>query len=84
MARVGKLYRMLGKAEAATHKLLKGLQVHKLAYKLNVRQQEFLPVSPSRMRSQGSDRIEQFRYYQHLLNVQQFVFFKAHSLGESP
>ena len=70
--------------ESSVLKLLKGLQVYKLAYKLNVCQQELFACSPSRMRSQGSDRIEQFRYYQHLLNVQQFVFFKAHSLGESP
>jgi len=51
--------------DSSVLKLLKGLQVYKLAYKLNVCQQELLPVSPSRMRSQGSDRIEQFRYYQH-------------------
>tara|TARA_R110000822_G_scaffold48035_3_gene126959 strand:- start:23 stop:325 length:303 start_codon:yes stop_codon:yes gene_type:complete len=48
--------------------------VFKLAYNLNVRQQEFRLFPPSRMRSQDSDRIEQFRYYQHLLNVMQFVF----------
>jgi len=64
-AHVGKLYREPGVTESSLLKLLKGLQVYKLAYKLNVCQQELLPVSPSRMRSQGSDRIEQFRYYQH-------------------
>ncbi|WP_372999146.1 hypothetical protein [Marinobacter sp.] len=64
--------------------LLKGRRVYKLAHNLNVRQQEFFYLfPPSRLRSQGSDRIEQFRYYQHLLNVQQFVF-RAHSPGESP
>jgi hypothetical protein len=43
---VGKLYRKLGTTEAVAHKLLKGLQVYKLAYKLNVRQQELFACFP--------------------------------------
>lgn len=43
---VGKLYRKFRVAEASAPNLLKGLKVYKLAYKLNVRQQEFFACFP--------------------------------------
>jgi hypothetical protein len=46
IACVGKLYRSSGLAEVSDPKLLKGLKLYKLAYKLNVRQQELFACFP--------------------------------------
>jgi hypothetical protein len=46
IACVGKLYRKPEITEPSAFKLLKRLQVYKLAYKLNVRQQELFACFP--------------------------------------